>query len=73
MFSVNSVMHIDTADCGFWFMETTSKGKSIGNIGEAVVVSNLIQDLVFKQRIPQDKIGVITPYQLQVNFFVIEK
>lgn len=60
-------MLIDTADCGDKCKEVKGKGTSLGNIGEAIIVAQLIKYLVTCCRVNQDAIGVITPYQLQVN------
>lgn len=60
-------MFIDTKNCGAQCREVTDASSSRGNIGEAIIVSNVIQYLVKACSVSESDIGVITPYQLQVR------
>lgn len=67
-FSGESLLFVDTTNCNCDELTYSANTISKGNIGEAIVVSNIVAKLVHSG-LPQKDIGVITPYQLQVSFY----
>lgn len=63
-------MFIDTKNCGAQCREVSDASSSKGNIGEAIIVSNLIQYFIKACNVKESDIGVITPYQLQVRLLL---